>query len=473
MVSSPEMFLELDRSRRPGLRVQMEQGLREAIRSGRLVSGTLLPSSRALADDLGVSRGLVVTVYEQLTAEGYLVSRPGSGTVVSADVSQRCRLRIDLPTAAKAPYSFTPAHPDLSLFPRRAWARAFRSVWNTLPDEALGYGNPLGLPALREALADYLGRVRGLACEPGQVVVCGGFRHGFGLVAQALALLGHDSVALEDPGDMDLVPVIERWSLKAVPVAIDDEGLQVDRLEASGSRAVVVTPASQFPVGVVLSPTRRRMLCDWARRRDGYVLEDDCEGEFRHDRQPIGALQGVAPDRVVYFGTTWQSLAPGLRVAWVVIPQELTELLASPRVTPAATVSTVLQATFAEFLVRGDLDRHLRKVRKAYAHRREALLAALDRWLPEARTTGVAGGLHVPVVLPHGHDTGQVAADAAALGVDVRTLASFRSDGSPSPPGLVLGFARLTPSQIDEGIERLATAARRHIAHYPTEEWRP
>lgn len=259
---------------------------------------------------------------------------------------------------------------------------------------------------------------------------------------------------------MDLVPVIERWPLKALPVAIDEDGLQVDRLEASGSRAVVVTPASQFPVGVVLSPARRRMLCDWARRCDGYVLEDDCEGEFRLDRQPVGALQGVAPDRVAYLGTTGQSLAPGLRVAWVVVPQEFTALLASASLTPVARTSTILQATFAEFLVRGDLDRHLREVRKIYARRREALLAALDRWLPEARTTGVAAGLHVPVMLPDGVDAERVAADAAALGVEIPTLAGFRSDGNPSPPGLVLGYGRLTPSQIDEGIERLATAAR-------------
>lgn len=195
-MAPPEMFLELDRSRPRGLRVQMEQGLREAIRSGRLVSGTRLPSSRALADDLRVSRGLVVTVYEQLTAEGYLVSRQGSGTVVSADVAPRGRLRMDLPDSAKAPYPFTPAHPDLSLFPRQAWARAFRSAWNTLPDGALGHVDPLGLPALRQALADYLGRVRGLACDPEQVVVCSGFRHGFGLVARVLAMLGHDSLAL-------------------------------------------------------------------------------------------------------------------------------------------------------------------------------------------------------------------------------------------------------------------------------------
>jgi GntR family transcriptional regulator/MocR family aminotransferase len=227
---------------------------------------------------------------------------------------------------------------------------------------------------------------------------------------------------------------------------------------------VVVSPASQFPLGVVLSPARRRRLCEWARRCDGAILEDDCEAEFRHDGQPIGALQGDAPDRVVYFGATGQSLAPGLRIAWLVVPPPFVDTLAAAGIVPAALTSAIVQATCAEFLARGDLDRHLHTVRKAYARRREALVAALERWFPGARTTGVAAGLHVLVRLPDGMDAERIATAATARGVEVETLAGFRADPGADPEGhpagLVLGYASLTPSQIHAGIEQLAETAR-------------
>jgi GntR family transcriptional regulator/MocR family aminotransferase len=412
-----------------------------------------------LAHDLGVSRGLVVAVYEQLTAEGYLVSRRGSGTMVSPEVVTIERHGRTANVTAKRLFPFTPSYPDLNLFPRQAWARSFRSALRKLPDDALGSGDPLGLPVLREALADYLRRVRGVACERDHVVICGGFGHGFVLVTRMLATLGYPSIALEDPGDIDLVSVIEEEGLASVPVAVDDEGLCVDRLEASEARAVVVTPANQHPIGVVLSPARRHRLCDWARRCDGFVLEDDCEAEFRHDRQPTACLQGVAADRVIYLGTTWQSLAPGLRIGWVVVPPALTDVVAATSLPPAGFTSVVLQATFAEFLMRGDLDRHLRAVRKVYRQRRDALVAAIDRWLPEAQVTGIAAGLHVVAMLPDGTDAERLATTALSAGVEVRTLSSYRADRRTSPPGLVLGYARLTPSQIQNGIERLAAAA--------------
>jgi GntR family transcriptional regulator / MocR family aminotransferase len=489
---SPELFVRLDRQRRRGLRAQLEVELRDTVRSGRLGPGTLLPSSRALADDLGVSRSLVVAVYEQLTAEGYLVGRRGSGTVV-ADRATPAPSPTAVPArgptggpgrphpaaaaaSAEAPgaprrLSFTPAHPDLRLFPRRAWARAFRASWSTLPDDALGLDHPLGLPALRAALADYLRRVRGVACEPDQVVVCGGLGQGFELVARLLAeQLGHTTIGCEDPGDPYLDAVLRRQGLTPIPVPVDDDGLQVDRLEATGTRAVVLTPANQFPLGMVLSAERRRRLGDWARRHDGYILEDDCEAEFRHHRPPTGALQGLAPDRVVYFGATWQSLAPGLRLGWFVLPPTLLEVFERSGAVAVGLASPILEATFAEFLAHGDLDRHLRMVRRAYARRRAQLVAALERGFPGARTTGVAAGLHVTVLLPDGVDAGHLATMARDRGVDVEVLADFRSgadtaDRADGPDGLVLGYASLTPAQIDDGIATLAAIARSQATH--------
>jgi GntR family transcriptional regulator/MocR family aminotransferase len=458
--SSAEVLIELDRSHPRGLRAQIEDELRNAIRSGRLSGGTLLPSTRALAVDLGVTRGVVVAAYDQLLAEGYLASRAGSGTVVNATVTRRrAPRRWGVEGGKPLVVDFRPGRPDLDLFPRAAWLRATRAALRVMPGEDLGYIDPRGLTQLREALAEYLGRVRGVAADGDQVVICNGFAHGLSLVVGALRDAGREVVAVENPGYDDACHELDSLGVRRRSIDVDEEGIVVEQLRRAGCQAVVVTPAHQSPTGVVLSAARRSALAEWARDVDGYIIEDDYDAEFRYDRHPVGALQGVAPDRVIYSGTTSKSLSPGLRLGWLVVPPRLVEpIVAGRRVIDHAT-SSFLQGTYAAFLTNGDLDRHLRRTRRVYRQRRDALIAALARWLPEATPSGVAAGLQLVVTLPRDLDEAAVAHRALATGVRVYPLGNYYTgDRGDRPPALVLGYGPVTPAQAEHGVRLLADA---------------
>jgi GntR family transcriptional regulator/MocR family aminotransferase len=454
--SSPELLVELDRSRPRGLRAQLEQRLRDAIRAGRLRPGSRLPSSRALAADLQVTRGVVVAAYDQLAAEGYLATRQGRGTIVNAIATPAGAAQRPAPSNG-ARYDFRPGAPDVGLFPHAAWARATRAAMGRLPDAQLGYADPGGLPSLREALAGYLGRVRGVCCQPDQIVVCNGFSHGLSLVARALADSGCDEIAVEDPGHPVWRAQIHWAGARSRPIAVDGEGLRVADLARSSAGAVLTTPAHQYPTGVVLSAPRRLELAGWAAAGGRLVVEDDYDAEYRYDRQPVGALHGVAPDRVVYAGSLSKSLVPALRLGWLVVPSALRDAIIKARAVTDRFTTTITQATFAEFLERGELDRHLRRTRRIYRQRRDVLVAALRERLPGARATGVSAGLHVVVELPAGMDAAHVAAAAARHGILLHPLDHFRADPAPAgPSALVLGYSRLTPHQIQDGTRQLA-----------------
>jgi GntR family transcriptional regulator/MocR family aminotransferase len=457
--SSAEVLIELDRSRPRGLRAQVEDELRDAIRAGRLPPGALLPSTRALAQDLGVTRGVIVDAYDQLIAEGYLAARPGSGTVVNAAAVRPAVRAPPTTNAARDLVDFRTAHPDLSLFPRSAWLRATRAALLTLPDEHLGYADPRGLPQLRSAVVEYLGRVRGVTTDADRVVICNGFGHGLSLVVRALRDTGHELFAVEDPGHNGPRDELDWLGARHRGVAVDADGVIVERLRRSRARAVLVTPAHQYPTGAVLAPARRQALVAWAGAVDGYVIEDDYDAEYRYDRHPVGALQGLAPDRVIYSGTLSKSLAPGLRLGWLVLPPPLVEPLARDRKLTDHATSSHLQATCAAFLANGDLDRHLRRTRRVYRQRRDALIDALARYLPDATPSGIAAGLHVLVTLPSGLDEARVTEQAADAGVRVYPLRTYcTTRRSDTPPALVLGYGNLTPAAIEQGVRTLARA---------------
>ncbi len=327
----------------------------------------------------------MVAAYAQLAAEGFVTPAPGAGTVVNAIPRAHASVR---PAAEPETirYDLRPGAPDMRLFPHAAWARAANGAMRSLPGADLGYGDPGGLDVLREALAEYLGRVRGVYCEPGDVMVCNGVSHGIGLVLRALAAQGQADVAVEDPGLPALREQIRRAGSTPVPVRVDNEGLRVADLAATAATAIIATPAHQYPTGVVLGPDRRRLLVDWARGASGYVIEDDYDAEYRYDRQPVGALQGVAPDRVIYCGSASKSLAPGLRLGWLVVPSELRAEIVAVRAATDRFTNVITQAAFAEFLRRGDLDRHLRRTRRCYRQRRDAL-DACRRPVPALRAS--------------------------------------------------------------------------------------
>jgi GntR family transcriptional regulator / MocR family aminotransferase len=463
---SPGLLVRLDRSAGQPLRTQLEASLREAIRGGRLRAGERLPSSRELARALGVSRGMVQDCYGQLLAEGYLTSRTGSATRVAVISGQHAG---DQPAAGPALVSpgrqppliadFEPGVPDLSSFPRNDWAWAVKQACTHAAAADLGYGDPRGSSVLREVLAGYLRRVRAAAASPAQLTVCTGFAQGINLVLRALARQGDVTcVAFEDPGygsaqADETVRAVLAMGIGVTYVPVDEQGLVVGELAASGAQAVVVTPAHQSPTGVVLSPARRHALTDWARRGGGYVIEDDYDSEFRYDKEPVGALQGLAPDQVFLLGTTSKALAPAVRLGWVHAPSGLCAAVAAEKEMSDRGSCTLDQLALATLLTTGRYDRHLRRMRTVYAARRTALTDAFARHAPRVQLTGLAAGFQAVAALPPGADEPAVIAAARDRGVGLHGIGSYR--GHPdraAPAALVMGFGNVRERAIEPAI---------------------
>ncbi len=455
---APEMFLTVDRSRRVPLRAQLEDQFRQAIRSGRLRPGERVPSSRALATALGLSRGLVQECYAQLLAEGYLVTRGGSATRVAARAAADLaaapgRYPVSPVPPARLAADFASGVPDLSLVPREDWAWAVREACRTAPNTELGYGDPAGNPRLREVLAGYLRRVRAAETTPGQVIICSGMAQGLALVLRALAGQGLTTVAFEDPGSVASITATAAWSgLAAVPVPVDGHGVDVAALEASGAGAVVLTPAHQWPTGVVLAPDRRLALIDWAARREALIIEDDYDAEFRYDREPVGALQGLAPGRVIALGTVSKSIAPALRLGWITSPPNLTETFTRAKEITDRGSPGLDQLALALLIETGRYDRHLRRMRAEYGARRDVLVQALAQHAPGVRLTGLAAGFHAVAHLPAGAAEHDVIRAARSRSVGLYGMSTHRADHAPGPPQLVLGFGNTSQRAIRTGI---------------------
>ena len=451
-----ELSVVLDRAARAPLHVQLESGLREAIRSGRLTSATRLPASRVLAGDLGVSRRLVVEAYAQLVAEGYLRSRRGGGTFVAEAAAPA--VGGDAPAVpASLAFDFFPGAPDLAGFPRRAWLHAMRETLRDATDARLGYPDARGAPELRRAIAGHLGRVRGVVADAEMVVVCSGTAQALGLLARALGCGGPAAIGVEDPCLPHFRAILEAHGAEPRPLPVDGGGLATDALP-SDVQAVLVTPSHQAPLGVALAPGRRAALLDWAAGTGRVVLEDDYDAEFRYDRAPLGALQGLAPERVVYLGTASKSLSPALRLGWMVLPPRLVEPVVRAKALADHGCPTLEQLALAHLIDSGALDRHLRQARRRYRARRDALVGAVARHLPGARVTGVAAGLHAVVRLPAPVDGVAIARAAAARSVGVYALGYCYAEVRARDDGLILGYANLPEPAIDEGVRRLAEA---------------
>ena len=452
-----DIHLALDRE--APLRAQLEHELRTAIRSGRLRPGAKLPPSRLLADELQVSRGVVVEAYSQLVAEGYLVARSGDGTRIADGLAQQ-------PPAARAPsgavrrvrYDLRSGIPDLSYFPRREWQSATASVLRDLPDAALSYGSRRGMRRLRVALTEYLGRVRAVVAEPDRVFISAGAAPAMAVIWQTLRQRGATRVAVEDPGWRAIRDTVAQAGLDAVPIAVDEDGLDVDQLERLEVDAVALSPAHQYPTGAVLEPVRRAQLIAWARRRGALIVEDDYDAEYRYDRDPIASLQGLAPDCVAYVGTASKTLAPGVRLGWTLVPSHLVGEMAEQQGIARAIPSVLIQAAYATLLERGEIDRHLRRTRRVYHARRNALIGALAEWLPESSVGGAAAGLHVIAWLPDGASETAIGDAAARRGVAIHTLHHDCAVTAPLRPALVLGYGLTVESAIPRAVRELAAA---------------
>jgi GntR family transcriptional regulator/MocR family aminotransferase len=447
-----------------GLRKGLTDALRDAVRGGRLAPGVRLPSSRTLATDLGIARNTVADAYADLVAEGWLTARQGSGTRVA-------ERPVEAPRAAsargrRAPaglrYDLHPGTPDLSSFPRAEWLKASRRALNAAPNDALGYGDARGRIELRTALAGYLARARGVHADPDRIVICSGFVHGLMLLGEVLRNRGVRDVAVETYGLDIHWDVLTRSGLRTHPLPLDQLGTRTDELATGEPNvgAALLTPAHQFPMGGALHPDRRAAVVDWARRTGGLILEDDYDGEFRYDRQPVGALQGLDPDRVVYFGTASKSLAPGLRLGWLVLPPSVIGEVIEAKGVADWSCGVLDQLTLAEFIDSGAYDRHVRGARLRYRRRRDQLVAALAERAPGVRATGIAAGLHAVLQLPPGTEQSVVRA-AAWQRLGVSGLSSFRHDAATAEPpldALVVGYGTPPDHAWTSALEALCRA---------------
>ena len=459
LVAGADLHLDLTGT---GLRAGLLDALREAVRTGRLVPGARLPSTRSLAADLGVARNTVADAYAELIAEGWLIAQQGSGTRVARRAEPRSAAARTRPTPRRPSHGLLPGSPNLAEFPRTQWLAAARRALTAAPHEAFGYGDALGRIELRTVLADYLARARGVYAEPERVVICSGFHHGLMLMAQALKARRVRAVAVESYGFDVYRDLLTSAGLRTPPLYVDESGARTDDLaRLRGVGAVLLTPAHQYPTGVELRPDRRATAVDWARATGGLILEDDYDGEFRYDRQPVGALQGLDPERVVYFGSASKSLAPGLRLAWMVLPEDLVpEIVAAKGFVEWS--STLDQLTLAEFIASGMYDRHVRSMRLRYRRRRDELVSALAQRAPDVRVTGMAAGLQAVLELPRGTEH-SVVQSAARQGLAVSGMAEFRYEVAdsgwrlPEQDALVVGYAAPSDSAWAGTLDALCT----------------
>ena len=453
--SGPDLHLALAAA---GTRhAALEDALRAAIRDGRLAAGTRLPSTRALAGDLGLSRGTVVEAFAQLAAEGYLDARHGAGTwVAGISPGAAAPVHAARQLARPARFSFSPGIPDLTSFPQAAWMSALRQGLRGLSASALGYGDPRGRSDLREQLASYLARARGVRADPELVIVCAGFRHGLSLLARVLRAEGARTLAMEDPCVPQHREVAAEAGLALWPLAVDGRGARTDLLDSSSGDAAVLSPAHQFPTGVVLHPERRAAAVAWAAATGGLIVEDDYDGELRYDRQPVGALQALAPDRVAYGGTASKTLAPGLRLGWLVVPPRLLDPIVSLRAAEDVHVSALEQVALCQLLLSGGYERHVRRMRARYRGRRDRLLALLAARAPALTPVGISAGLGLLLELPDGGPTSShLIAEAGRRSIELFPLDTHYCDGRPPRDAVVIGYGALPEHDFEAGLAAL------------------
>lgn len=448
-----DLLLFVDRARPGSLSRQVEEQMRSAIRSEAFAAGAELPSTRVLAQDLGVSRGVIVRAYSQLAAEGYLALRQGAAVTVRAPV------RVDPATprppdgAQRVAYDLRPHLPEVNAFPRQAWLRAARESLERARAAELSYTDPGGLWDLRVEVCNYLARARGVVARPERTLVTGGCTHALSLVSRVLSRRGLTRMAFENPSHPLLRNVAGAGGQTVVAAEVDAHGVRPDSIRSADS--VFVTPAHQFPTGVVLSPERRVALIEWAHAAGAVILEDDYDAEFRYDRAPVGALQGLAPDRVVYIGSTGKTFAPALRLGWAVLPEGLFDDVSAELFRNVLQISAFNQLAFASFLRRGDFDRHLRRMRQLYRARRDLAVSLLGELLPDHRVSGIAAGLHLILELASPAAAAAVRIEAEAQGIVVESLEQHAFDRHAGPAGLLIGYGGLSEPSLERALRRL------------------
>ncbi len=475
--SAAFLNLTLDKASPDALQRQLAQALRDLVHNQKLRSNDRLPSSRSLAAELSVSRVTVTAVYDQLIAEGYLEGRRGSGVYVVADLTglplastkRPRRRRRKAVCEPQQPLPFATATPDLREFPHRQWARLLDQTWKAPATGMLARADPFGWWPLREAIADHLGDWRGLDCEPDRVIVTSGLAEGIELVANSL--FGQDDeVLVEDPGYSVLRRSVAACGQQCIPIRVDDKGFNI----AHGfelrpnARAAIVTPSRQFPLGMVLSLSRRLALLSWATENDGYIIEDDFDGEYRFRGQPLPAMMSLDNQgRVIYVGSFSKVMFPALRLGYIVVPPRLVDRFARSLTARGPRASLICQPPLAAFMNSGDFATHIRRMRRIYSERQAVLLNAL-----RLHATGLldavpeAGGMHIVARLGKPLEARfsdvEVAQIAADGGVSVQALSQFFA-GPADLKGIVFGYAGFTEPEIDDAVEKLCRLIAAHL----------
>ncbi|MEU2184847.1 PLP-dependent aminotransferase family protein [Streptomyces thermolilacinus] len=475
------LHLAVDEAPSGGKSEWLAQQIRLALADRRLPVGSRLPATRVLAGELGVSRGVVTEAYQRLVEDGYLAGRGRNGTIVvgapamttaakpptlASPLSPRSVFTaapnadvFDVMRTARARIDFSPGLPDLAAFPRAAWLREERRVLDRLAASDLGYGDPRGTPALRVAVANWIARNRGIRADPGEVLIVAGTAQTLTLIGQVLHSDGISAVAMEDPGSLGVRQHLHNCQLDTPPVAVDSEGVRVDELRATGAAAIFLTPAHQFPTGVVLRGSRRSELTHWASESGGLIIEDDYDAEHRYDRTPVPALRSVLANNVFYAGSVSKLLAPALRIGWVLAPPKYRDALLDAKRFADLGNAALPQLVLAQIMESGALERQLRHLRRYHRRRRDAMVKAVAAHLPGAIVHGAAAGLHLTITFDAGFADTDVAAAALARDVKVHPL-SWHCQ-RPRQPGLVLGYAASPPTDISEGVAILGEVLRR------------
>ncbi|MEU1469989.1 PLP-dependent aminotransferase family protein [Streptomyces sp. NPDC005761] len=474
------LHLAIDEAPEGGKSDWLARQIRLALADGRLPVGSRLPATRVLAGELGVSRGVVTEAYQRLVEDGHLAGRGRNGTIVVGAPAPITVTRPPTPTSSPSPEALfaaapgaaifdtmrrararidlSPGFPDLAAFPRAAWLRTERRVLDHLAASDLGYGDPRGTPALRLAIANWIARNRGIRADPDEILIVAGTAQTLSLLGRVLRDDGLSAVAVEDPGSLGSRQLLHNCGLATPPVEVDSEGIRVDELRATGEAAVLLTPAHQFPTGVVLRGSRRGELTRWARECGGLIIEDDYDAEHRYDRTPVPAVRSVLAENVVYAGSVSKLLAPALRIGWVLAPPKYRDALVDAKRFADLGNAALPQLVLARFMESGAMERQLRHLRRHHRHRRDAMIKAIATHLPGALVHGAAAGLHLTVTFDADCADTELAATALAREVKVHPL-SWHSQ-RPRRPGLVLGYAASTPTDIDEGVSILGEVLR-------------
>ncbi|TXS39874.1 MocR-like pyridoxine biosynthesis transcription factor PdxR [Streptomyces sp. OR43] len=475
------LHLAVDEAPGGGKSDWLTRQIRLALADGRLPVGSRLPATRVLAGELGVSRGVVTEAYQRLVEDGHVAGRGRNGTIVVGVPARVTRATgptapagppsprsvftavpgaeiYDTMRSARARIDLSPGLPDLAAFPRAAWLRTERRVLDQLAASDLGYGDPRGTPALRLAIAHWIARNRGIRADPDEVLIVAGTAQTLTLLGRVLRDDGICAIAVEDPGSLGARQHLRNCRLDTPPVAVDSEGVRVDQLRATGAAAVLLTPAHQFPTGVVLRGGRRGELTRWAREHDGLIIEDDYDAEHRYDRTPVPALRSVLPEHVFYAGSVSKLLAPALRIGWVLAPRKYRDALVDAKRFADLGNAALPQLVLARFMDSGAMESQLRHLRRHHRHRRDAMIEAIGAHLPGAIVHGAAAGLHLTITFDAECADTELAAMALARDVKVHPL-SWHSQ-RPHRPGLVLGYAASTPADIAEGVAVLGDVLR-------------